>query len=46
MTYFVTAIGTDCGKTFFSAILCEAIQADYWKPCKRDCHGCDVVKGL
>jgi dethiobiotin synthetase len=32
MNYFVTAIGTDCGKTFFSAILCEALQADYWKP--------------
>jgi dethiobiotin synthetase len=32
MNYFVTAIGTDSGKTFFSAILCEALQADYWKP--------------
>lgn len=32
MNYFVTAIGTDCGKTFFSAILCEALSADYWKP--------------
>jgi len=32
MNYFVTAIGTDCGKTFFSAVLCEALQADYWKP--------------
>jgi dethiobiotin synthetase len=32
MNYFVTAIGTDCGKTFFSAILCEALKADYWKP--------------
>ena len=30
--YFVTAIGTDSGKTFISAILCEALQADYWKP--------------
>ncbi|WP_027001526.1 dethiobiotin synthase [Hugenholtzia roseola] len=30
--YFVTAIGTDSGKTFFSAILTEALQADYWKP--------------
>lgn len=30
--YFVTAIGTDSGKTLASAILCEALQADYWKP--------------
>ena len=30
--YFVTAIGTDSGKTLVSAILCEALGADYWKP--------------
>lgn len=30
--YFVTAIGTDSGKTIVSAILTEALQADYWKP--------------
>ncbi|HEY0743906.1 MAG TPA: dethiobiotin synthase [Chryseosolibacter sp.] len=30
--YFVTAIDTDSGKTLVSAILCEALQADYWKP--------------
>ncbi len=30
--YFVTAIGTDSGKTLASAILCEALGADYWKP--------------
>lgn len=30
--YFVTAIGTDSGKTMVSAILCEALHADYWKP--------------
>lgn len=29
---FVTATGTDCGKTLISAILCQALQADYWKP--------------
>jgi len=29
---FVTGIGTDVGKTVASAILCEALQADYWKP--------------
>ena len=32
MNYFVTAIGTDSGKTLVSAILCEALKADYWKP--------------
>jgi len=32
MNYFVTAIGTDSGKTIVSAILAEALQADYWKP--------------
>jgi len=32
MIYFITAIGTDSGKTFVSAILTEALQADYWKP--------------
>ncbi len=30
--YFVSAIGTDSGKTLVSAILCEALGADYWKP--------------
>ena len=29
---FVTAIGTDSGKTVVSAILCEALGAAYWKP--------------
>jgi dethiobiotin synthetase len=29
---FVTAIGTDSGKTLVSAILCEALGAPYWKP--------------
>jgi dethiobiotin synthetase len=29
---FVTGIGTDVGKTVVSAIICEALQADYWKP--------------
>lgn len=32
MNYFVTGIGTDVGKTIVSAVLAEAIQADYWKP--------------
>ncbi len=30
--YFVTGIGTGVGKTIVSAILCEALHADYWKP--------------
>src|SRR5580704_5437702 len=29
---FVTGIGTGVGKTLVSAILVEALQADYWKP--------------
>ncbi|WP_296623372.1 dethiobiotin synthase [Marivirga sp.] len=32
MNYFITAIGTDSGKSLFSAIICEALEADYWKP--------------
>jgi len=32
MNYFVTGIDTDSGKTLVSAILCEALQYDYWKP--------------
>ncbi|TXD82497.1 dethiobiotin synthase [Subsaximicrobium wynnwilliamsii] len=31
-TYFITGIGTDVGKTIVSAIITEALQADYWKP--------------
>jgi len=31
-TYFVTGISTDVGKTIVSAILAEALEADYWKP--------------
>ncbi len=30
--FFITGIGTDVGKTVVSAILVEALQADYWKP--------------
>ncbi|MBI3517965.1 MAG: dethiobiotin synthase [Bacteroidetes bacterium] len=32
MNYFVTGIGTNVGKTVVSAVLTEALQADYWKP--------------
>ena len=31
-TYFVVGISTEVGKTVVSAILTEALQADYWKP--------------
>lgn len=30
--YFVTGISTEVGKTVVSAIITEALQADYWKP--------------
>lgn len=30
--YVVAGIGTEIGKTVVSAILCHALQADYWKP--------------
>ena len=29
---FVTGIGTGVGKTFISALLAKALEADYWKP--------------
>ncbi|CAM4342234.1 dethiobiotin synthetase [Pedobacter westerhofensis] len=29
---FVTGIGTYVGKTIVSAVLCEQLKADYWKP--------------
>lgn len=29
---FVTGIGTDAGKTLVSAIVAQALEADYWKP--------------
>lgn len=32
MNLFITGIGTNVGKTVVSAILTEAMQADYWKP--------------
>lgn len=30
--YFISGIGTGVGKTVMGAIICEAMQADYWKP--------------
>ena len=32
MKLFITGIGTDVGKTIVSAIITEALEADYWKP--------------
>jgi dethiobiotin synthetase len=29
---FITGIGTEIGKTVTSAIFCQALEADYWKP--------------
>ena len=29
---FITGIGTSVGKTIVSAVLCEQLKADYWKP--------------
>ena len=39
MNYFVTAIGTDSGKSLISSILVEALKADYWKPVQAGTPG-------
>jgi dethiobiotin synthetase len=47
--YFVTGIGTGVGKTVVSAILVDALKADYWKPIQAgglDNTDTDVVKSL
>lgn len=47
--FFITGIGTNVGKTVVSAILCEAMQADYWKPIQcgiEDGRDKDTVKKL
>lgn len=47
MNYFVTGIDTDSGKTLVSAILCEALKADYWKPVQAGFpRDADTVKSL
>ena len=44
-TYFVTGISTEVGKTVASAIITEALQADYWKPVQAgDLDNCDTKK--
>jgi len=45
--YFITAIGTDSGKTLASAILVEALKANYWKPVQcGEPRDTDAVKDL
>ncbi len=45
MKIFVTGISTEVGKTIASAILVEALQADYWKPVQAgDLHYSDSHK--
>ena len=47
MSYFVTAIGTDSGKTLISAILTEAFEMDYWKPIQAGTPGdSETVRSL
>lgn len=43
--YIVAGIGTEIGKTLVSAILVEALEADYWKPIQSgDLHHTDSDK--
>lgn len=45
MKLFITGIGTNVGKTICSAIIVEALQADYWKPIQAgDLDFCDAQK--
>lgn len=47
--YFITGISTEVGKTIASAIITEALEADYWKPVQSgDLHfsDSDKVKSL
>lgn len=46
---FVTGIGTGIGKTIVSAVLCETLKADYWKPIQAgnlDNSDSNVVRNL
>lgn len=45
MKFFITGISTDVGKTIVSAIITEALEADYWKPIQAgDLHFSDTEK--
>lgn len=49
MKLFITGIGTDVGKTVASAIVTQALEADYWKPIQAgdlDHSDADKVKAL
>lgn len=42
---FITGISTDVGKTVASAIITEALEADYWKPIQAgELNNCDTKK--
>lgn len=44
-TYFITGTSTDVGKTIASAIITEALEADYWKPIQAgELDNCDTKK--
>ena len=43
--YVITGIGTDVGKTVVSAIMSEALEANYWKPIQAgDLDNSDSIK--
>ena len=43
--YFITGTSTDVGKTIVSAIVVEALKADYWKPIQAgELDNCDTKK--
>ena len=45
MKIFVTGISTDVGKTVVSAIITQALKADYWKPIQAgDLNNSDTLK--
>ncbi|MGB1307294.1 MAG: dethiobiotin synthase [Oceanihabitans sp.] len=44
-TYYITGTSTEVGKTIASAIIVEALQADYWKPIQAgELENCDTKK--
>ncbi|AWG20632.1 dethiobiotin synthase [Flavobacterium faecale] len=45
MKLFITGISTDVGKTVASAIITQALEADYWKPIQAgDLENSDTIK--
>jgi dethiobiotin synthetase len=49
MNYFITGIGTNVGKTIVSAVIVEALQADYWKPIQSGINegkDSDIIQSL